>query len=108
MVGVLAVRLYKVIEMLLARDDHVIFDAPPVTGLTDGPLLTRGAESCLFVIEPGRSPVRGIWAAMQRLRMVGGPIFGAIVTKIDINRQHYGYGYGYGNNIKGSEGSAAA
>lgn len=59
-------------------------------------MLARATEGCLFVIEPGRSPVRGIRAALQRLRMVGGHVFGAIVTKIDLARQHYGYSYGYG------------
>lgn len=89
-------RLGEVLDLLLTRFDHVIFDAPPVIGLADGPLIGRTVEGCLFIIEPGRAPVRGIRAALHRLRMVGATVLGAVVTKIDPSRQQYGYSYGYG------------
>jgi Mrp family chromosome partitioning ATPase len=75
----------------------VVVDAPPVLGLADAPLICRAVEGSVFVAEPGRSPLRGIRAALQRLKLVGSNIIGVIITKIDQNNsQHYGYNYGYG------------
>jgi polysaccharide biosynthesis transport protein len=89
-------RLSFVIVKLLDSFDHVIVDSPPVLGLADAPLICKAVEGSIFVAEPGRSPLRGIRAALNRLKFVGSHIFGVIVTKIDINSQHYGYSYGYG------------
>lgn len=107
-------RFHEVVRALLSRYDYVVFDAPPVLGLSDGPLIARASEGCLFVIEPGAAPVRGIRDALQRLRLVGAQIFGVAVTKIDVTRQHYGYsygygyGYGYGSNEDGSPSQSPA
>ncbi len=103
-------RLHEVVRALLSRYDYVVFDAPPVLGLSDGPLIARASEGCLFVIEPGAAPVRGIRDALQRLRLVGAQVFGVAVTKIDVTRQHYGYsyGYGYGSNEDGSPSQSPA
>ena len=89
-------RLGLIIAALLETFDHVVIDAPPVLGLTDSPLICRAVEGCVYVAEPGRSPLRGIRTALNRLRFVGVRIFGVVVTKIDFSRQHYGYSYGYG------------
>ena len=89
-------RLGFIIAKLLLTFDHVVIDAPPVLGLADAPLICRAVEGCVFVAEPGRSPLRGIRTALNRLRFVGARIFGVVVTKIDLDRQHYGYSYGYG------------
>jgi succinoglycan biosynthesis transport protein ExoP len=89
-------RLAEIISRLRSEFDHVIFDAPPVLGLADAPLICRAVEGSVYVIEPGRAPVRGIRSSIQRIQMLGGLIFGVIVTKIDLTRQHYGYSYGYG------------
>jgi capsular exopolysaccharide synthesis family protein len=89
-------RFGLVIAKLLERYDHVIVDSPPVLGLADAPLICRAVEGSVFVAEPGRSPLRSIRTALLRLKFIGSRIFGVIITKIDINRQHYGYSYGYG------------
>lgn len=89
-------RLSNILAVLLTMYDHVIVDAPPVLGLADAPLICRATEGCIFVAEPGRAPVRSIRSSLQRLKFVGGHIFGVVITKIDIKSQHYGYSYGYG------------
>lgn len=86
----------RVVAMLLERYDHVVVDSPPVLGLADAPLICRAVEGCVFVAEPGRSPLRAIRTALLRLKLIGARTFGLIITKIDLSRQHYGYAYGYG------------
>ena len=89
-------RLSVIVTRLLTKFDHVVIDSPPVLGLADAPLIGRAVEGMVFIAEPGRSPLRGIRSALQRLRFVGARLFGVIITKIDIDNQHYGYSYGYG------------
>lgn len=87
-------RLTKMIENMLQHFDHVVVDAPPVLGLTDGPLIGTAVEGCVFVIQAGEVPIRGVRASLQRLSMVNTRIVGAILTKL--NQRDLGYGYGYG------------
>jgi capsular exopolysaccharide synthesis family protein len=89
-------RLRKISAELLTSFDHVIFDSPPVLGLTDAPILAGAVEGCVYVIESEGVPVRGIRDALNRLRQVNAHIFGVVLTKVAISATGYGYGYGYG------------
>ncbi|MFZ5746834.1 MAG: GumC family protein [Pseudomonadota bacterium] len=89
-------RLATLLATLVESYDHIIVDAPPVMGFADAPLVGSQVEGVSFVIEAhgtGKSVAR---AAIDRLRSTGAPLFGAIVTKFDVKRAHYGYGYNYG------------
>jgi capsular exopolysaccharide synthesis family protein len=89
-------RLRRISADLLAEYDHIIFDTPPVLGLTDAPLLARAVEGCVYVIEADGVPVRGIREALNRLRQADSRIFGVVLTKVETAQAGYGYGYGYG------------
>ncbi|MBB6424395.1 GumC family protein [Sphingopyxis sp. JAI128] len=89
-------RLGGLISTLLNRYDHVLVDSPPLLGLADAPLIARRVEGVLFTIEANSTKNRVIATALNRLRMSGAKLFGAIVTKVGLRNQVYGYGYGYG------------
>jgi len=89
-------RLDTLIATLLKRYDHVLIDSPPLLGLADAPLIARRVEGILFAIEANSTKNRAIATALNRLRMSGAKLFGAIVTKVGARNQIYGYGYGYG------------
>lgn len=89
-------RLNLLIETLLTRYDHVILDSAPLLGLADAPLIARRVEGVLFTIEANSTKSRVIATALNRLRMSGAKLFGAIVTKVGAKNQVYGYGYEYG------------
>jgi capsular exopolysaccharide synthesis family protein len=89
-------RLGTLIAKLLDRYDHVLVDSPPLLGLADAPLIARRVEGVLFTIEANGTKNRAIATALNRLRMSGAKLFGAIVTKVGARNQVYGYGYGYG------------
>lgn len=91
-------RLREVIDTLLQQYDHVVVDSPPLLGLADAPLIARQVEGVLFTIEANATKNRVIATALNRLRMSGAKLFGAIVTKVGARNQLYGYGdtYGYG------------
>lgn len=89
-------RFGALIETLLKRYDHVLIDSPPLLGLADAPLIARQVEGVVFTIEANSTRNRVIATALNRLRMSGAKLFGAIVTKVGAKNQVYGYGYGYG------------
>lgn len=90
-------RLTELVEYFTGRFDHVIVDSPPMLGLADAPLLARAVEGVIYTIEANGLKLKAIRAGLQRLRSVGSPIFGALVTKLNQSNAAYGYGeYGYG------------
>jgi polysaccharide biosynthesis transport protein len=89
-------RFGALIELLLKRYDHVLVDSPPLLGLADAPLIARRVEGVVFTIEANSTKNRTIATSLNRLRMSGARLFGALVTKVGAKNQIYGYGYGYG------------
>lgn len=89
-------RFDVLLRILAERFDHVIIDSPPLLGLADAPLIARRVEGVLFTIEANSTKSRVVASSLERLRMAGAKVFGAVVTKIGAKNQAYGYGYGYG------------
>jgi Mrp family chromosome partitioning ATPase len=86
----------------------VVVDSPPILGLTDAPIISRAVEGCVLVVEAGGAAVRGSRASIERMRMVGGHIFGVVLTKVPKQTEGYGYGYGYGFDYGKKESSTPA
>ncbi len=93
-------RLSRLLHILLESFDHVVVDAPPVLGLTDAPIISRTVEGCVLVVEANGVAVRAIRNSVERLEMVGGHIFGVVLTKVRQQADGYGYGYGYGYGLE--------
>jgi len=99
-------RLASLIAELCQRFDHVVFDAPPVMGLADAPLMGSRVEGVVFVLEAGGTHRNTATVAVNRLRAANAQVVGAVLTKFDTKRAHFGYGYeynygyGYGDNVK--------
>ncbi len=88
-------RMKLLVTEMLEHFDHVILDCPPLLGLADAPLLTQAVEGCVFVVQAGRIPPRGVNSALDRLRSAHARLFGVILTKLSERNAQYGYGYGY-------------
>jgi capsular exopolysaccharide synthesis family protein len=76
--------------------EHVIFDVPPVMGLADTPLIASQVEGVVFVIESHATPIAMARVAIGRLEGAQARVLGAVLTKFETKRAHYGYGYDYG------------
>ena len=88
--------LTEVLERLLEDFDHVVIDAPPVMGLADAPLIASKVEGVVFAIECHGIRTTLVKTAVERLRSTNARILGAVMTKFEAKRAHYGYGYEYG------------
>jgi polysaccharide biosynthesis transport protein len=88
-------RMGRLVSSLIQEYDHVIVDSAPTIGLADAPLISRTVEGVIFVMEPGKVSLRGLRAALDRLRAAGAPLLGAVMSKFGEKDAGYGYGYSY-------------
>jgi polysaccharide biosynthesis transport protein len=88
-------RLELLMQLLLARFDHVVLDGPPVMGLADAPLLASKTEATVFVVESHSTKIGQARLAIGRLAAAQAHLIGAVLTKFETKRAAYGYGYGY-------------
>jgi capsular exopolysaccharide synthesis family protein len=99
-------RFASLMTELLTMFDHVVIDSPPVMGLADAPIIASRTEATLFVIEARGVKARIAQLALSRLRQGRAQLLGAVLTKFEAKRAHfgygyeYGYGYGYGQDAK--------
>ncbi|MEO5493514.1 MAG: polysaccharide biosynthesis tyrosine autokinase [Sphingomonas sp.] len=91
-------RLRRLVAKLEENFDHIVIDSPPVMGLADAPLIGTCVEGTVFAVESHgvRSSLARV--AVNRLKSAKVNVLGAILTKFEAKRAHYGYGYQYGYN----------
>jgi capsular exopolysaccharide synthesis family protein len=93
-------RFANLLHVLAEEYDHIVIDAPPVMGLADAPLIANVVEGTIIVIE-FQSTKRGMArVAINRIGSINTHILGAVITKFNAKKAHYGYGdnYGYSYN----------
>ena len=66
-------------------------------GLADAPLIASRVEGVVFVIESHSTQTQhGPGRARAGCAAANAQILGAVLTKFEAKRAHYGYGYDYG------------
>lgn len=89
-------RLSLLIERLLQTYDHVVIDSPPVMGLADAPLIAGRVEAVIYAVESHGIRSTMVKTALNRLASTHANVIGAVLTKFEARKAHYGYGYEYG------------
>jgi capsular exopolysaccharide synthesis family protein len=100
-------RLSLLIARLLETYDHVVIDSPPVMGLADAPLIASRVEGVVFAVESHGIRSTMVKTALARLASTNAHIIGAVLTKFEARRAHYGYGYEYGYSYGRGDGAKA-
>ena len=76
--------------------DHVLFDAPPVLGVTDALVLARQVGRALLVVRAGRTTDRELRRATEHLRVAGVDVLGVILNGHRQPHEAYSaYAYAY-------------
>jgi capsular exopolysaccharide synthesis family protein len=101
-------RLRRLIAEAETHFKYIVFDAPPVMGLADAPLIGSAVEGVVFVVEANGTQRGMAQVAVRRLRDSNTQLFGVVLTKFDSRRAFYGYGYDYGYGYGYGEGPATA
>jgi capsular exopolysaccharide synthesis family protein len=95
-VGILnSQRMTDLIRNTKTRYDLVMFDSPPILGVSDGAVLASEVDLSIMVIEHRRFPRSMLQRVKQAVTNVGGNLLGVVLNKVDA-RHDSGYGY-YGN-----------
>ncbi len=95
-VGILnSQRMTDLIRNTKMRYDLVMFDSPPILGVSDGAVLASEVDLSIMVIEHRRFPRSMLQRVKQAVVNVGGNLLGVVLNKVDA-KHDAGYGY-YGN-----------
>ena len=89
-------RMRQLIDRLHENYDHVVVDSPPVMGLADAPLIAGHVDGVIYAVESHGIRSSQVKTALSRLAAVRTRICGAVLTKFEARKAHYGYGYEYG------------
>jgi capsular exopolysaccharide synthesis family protein len=91
-------KLETVIEELKKSYDVIIFDTPPVGGLTDALVMTRLADTVLIVARAKKTTLEILENTKEALENVGANIAGVILNRVDRHdSQYYKDSYYYQN-----------
>ena len=97
-------RFEAILREATQQFDRLIIDGPPVLGLADATLLATVVGTVAMVVESGKTRTRAARDALERLRLGGAHIVGAILTKSTEEANEYGYRlYQYGAVEKGRD-----
>lgn len=91
-------RLASLLAEAEASFDAVVFDCPPMLGLSDTATIGAHAEAVLFVVDATQGHRGAAKSAIRRLNMVRANVIGAALTKFDPKAaggdySYYGYNY---------------
>lgn len=93
-------QMVEMIAALREEFDFVIFDAPPISMVTDAAIIGNLVDGALFVVRSNYAATDAIKAATQQLQSAGVKILGVVLTRYNIKKslKHSNYGYGYYSN----------
>ncbi len=91
-------RLGLALDVLRERFTHIVFDTPPLFGVSDAATLAPRLDGAILVLRHGRASRDGAQRAVQLLSSVRARLLGVVLNDVDAKGDsYYGYyGYGYG------------
>lgn len=85
-------RLRHLAEEFRSAYDRVLFDSPPIIGVSDASILASISDGCLLVIQHRRNPASMVLRARQVLDGLSARLIGAILNQVPVGSgEDYGY-----------------
>lgn len=92
-------RMDQLIAEVSRRFDVVLFDSPPILGVSDASLLVNKVDATLLVLQPRKMPLKALLRAKGVIQNAGGQIMGLVMNNVDISGdtqyQYYTTYYSY-------------
>ncbi len=89
-------RLRDLIATLRGRYDKVVFDSPPIIGVSDASVLASAVDGAVLLIQHRRNPQSMVLRAQQIVESLKTPLIGVVLNQVPPNSgEDYGY---YTNN----------
>ena len=86
-------RMRELIKNLKSRYDIVLFDSPPIVGVSDASVLASEVDGTLLVVQYRKYPKLISARAKRMIENVGGRVLGVVLNNINIMRDDYYYYY---------------
>jgi capsular exopolysaccharide synthesis family protein len=86
----------SILEAFRSHFDWVLIDTPPILGMADTPVLCPNADGVVLVVGAEVSTRPAIQRAVDQVVGVGGRIVGAVLNRVDLERNSYYYSQYYG------------
>jgi capsular exopolysaccharide synthesis family protein len=83
--------MFKMIETLRVRYDHIIFDSPPITAVTDAVIVSHWVDGVLLVVRAGETHREIINNGIGLLQSANARVLGAILNGVNMGRDSYYY-----------------
>jgi polysaccharide biosynthesis transport protein len=99
-VGILnSQRMSDMIAELKSRYDIILFDSPPMLGVSDASVLASEVDQTIIVVQHRRFPRAMLTRVKQAILGVGGTLLGVVLNNVDLrhdqNYYYYTSYYGY-------------
>jgi capsular exopolysaccharide synthesis family protein len=88
-------RLAELIATLRGRYDKIVFDSPPIIGVSDASVLASAVDGAMLLIQHRRNPQSMVLRAQQILDSLKTPLLGVVLNQVPANA---GGDYGYYTN----------
>ncbi len=89
-------RLRELIATLRGRYDKIVFDSPPIIGVSDASVLASAVDGAVLLIQHRRNPQSMVLRAQQIVESLKTPLVGVVLNQVPPNSgEDYGY---YTNN----------
>jgi len=89
-------RLKDLIATLRGRYDKIVFDSPPVIGVSDASVIASAVDGAVLLIQHRRNPQSMVVRAQQIIEALKVPLLGVVLNQVPLNSgDDYGY---YTNN----------
>lgn len=85
-------RLREIIATLRTRYDKIVFDSPPIIGVSDTSVLVSAVDASVLVIQHRRNPQSMVLRAQQIVDGLKTPLVGVVLNQVPANAgEDYGY-----------------
>ncbi len=102
-------RISELVHSLKLKYDVIVFDTPPLVGISDSAVIAKEMNGVLLVVQYRKYPRDMIIRAKQMLDTLGVPQVGVVLNNINIMRDDYYYYYhSYYSNYYSPEASPGA
>jgi len=88
-------RMAQFIEEMKGSYDKVLFDSPPLGSVTDAVVLSKLADSVLYVLHGGVTTKEAAMHGARLVRDVNARVLGSILNNVDTGRESYYYSHYY-------------
>jgi capsular exopolysaccharide synthesis family protein len=97
-------RLREIIATLKGRYDKIVFDSPPIIGVSDASVLVSAVDGAVLLIQHRRNPASMVLRAQQIVETLKTPLIGVVLNQVPLNAGG-DYGYYTSNYAYYSEGA---